>query len=123
MGMRDRPTCAHDAGWGGRRFGGGGIPRLFDNRWMHVCRNKCGPSVMAGGRMAFSHEITRLPGGASSVRRAIAGCSSSNFDAEVLWGSLESPPDCHSGDHGFESRLHRCGTQKTLTKEDSMTGL
>ena len=60
-GMRDRPTCAHDAGWGDRRFGM--APRLFDNRWMHVCRNKRGPLAMAGGRMAFSHEITRLPGG------------------------------------------------------------
>jgi hypothetical protein len=60
-GMRDRPTCAHDAGWGDRRFGT--ALRLFDNRWMHVCRKRRGSLAMAGGRMAVSHEITRLPGG------------------------------------------------------------
>src|ERR1043165_804575 len=120
MGKRDRPTCAHDAGWGDRRLvGGGTIPRLFDNRWMHVCRNKRGPLVMAGGRMGFSREITRLPGG-GLIRwpghwrlRGFDSCT----ELEVLWGSLESPPDCHSGDHGFESRLHRCSTETTPTKE------
>ena len=53
--------------------------RLFDNRWMHVCRNKRGPSVMAGGRMAFSHEITRLPGG--DLIRSPCHCRLLEFDS------------------------------------------
>ena len=103
--------------------GGGASPGSLTTDGCKCVTTKRGPSVMAGGRMVFSHEITRLPGGGIIRSPCHRRLLELNIGSEVSWGSLESPPDCHSGDHGFESRLHRCGTETTLTKEDSMTGL
>jgi hypothetical protein len=74
-GMRDRPTCAHDAGWGDRRFGK--ALRLFDNRWMHVCRKRRGPLAWPAGGWRSHTRSRDSRVGASFVRRAIAGCLAS----------------------------------------------
>jgi hypothetical protein len=65
-GRHDRPTCAHDAGWGDRRL----WSTLFDNRQMRVCsRKRYDRPWPTGGWRSHARRDSRV--GASFVRRAI----------------------------------------------------
>jgi hypothetical protein len=74
-GMRDRPTCAHDAGWGDRRFRRR-PGSLTTDGYVCVERDAGYWRWPAGGwRSHTRSRDSRV--GASFVRRAIAGCLAS----------------------------------------------
>jgi hypothetical protein len=74
-GMRDRPTCAHDAGWGDRRFQKR-PGSLTTDGCMCVATDAGHWRWPAGGwRSHTRSRDSRV--GASFVRRAIAGCLAS----------------------------------------------
>jgi hypothetical protein len=104
-GMRDRPTCAHDAGWGDRRFGT--EPRLFDKRWMHVSQQTraIGDGRRADGVLTRDHATPGWGRCSFAVPSPVAW-------RRCLWsrGATASAPDCLSGGCGFESRRLRPGS-------------
>ena len=101
------PPARSDAGWGDRRFRVSA--RLFDNRWEisdgrfqiedWVSRRGAEPPVpppnlqyrlrMAGGRSAFSHEITRLPGGGVGRSPGHSGIEDLRFQIEDCEDTFE----------------------------------